>query len=73
MLGLDKGGAKKSRKRNRTRKGHKVGVTLNYKAGMDFGRNMESYTLHGRQFKLREEEEAAILLMALSCGSVCAY
>lgn len=45
LQGLDKGRAKKSRKRNRTSRGN--------------------------QFKLNEEEEAAILLMTLSCGSLC--
>ena len=59
---LDKGGAKKSRKRNNR-------ATREHDDEVDFGCNLEPYTLHGRsQFKLKEEEEAAILLMALSCA-----
>ncbi|XP_061353206.1 GATA transcription factor 16-like [Gastrolobium bilobum] len=67
ILDLDKGGAKKSRKKNRTRRGHANKVLMN------FGRNMEQHPLLGRQIKLKEEEEAAMLLMALSCGFLCTY
>ncbi|MED6193713.1 hypothetical protein PIB30_022009 [Stylosanthes scabra] len=65
---LDKGGAKKSRKRsNGATSGH--GHSHDHDDEVIFGCNLEPYTLHGRrQFKLKEEEEAAILLMALSCA-----
>lgn len=56
MLGLDKGGAEKCMKRNRTNK-----------ILTDLDRSL------GRRSKLKEEEEAAMLLMALSHASLCTY
>jgi len=62
VLSLDEGGAETNMKRNRT------GEML-----MDFGRNMELDRSLGTKLKLKEEEEAAILLMSLSSGSLCTY
>ncbi|MCD7472691.1 hypothetical protein HAX54_014019 [Datura stramonium] len=55
ILGLDKG--EKKRKINEEKNSREIGESLKMKL-MAFGG------------KLREEEQAAILLMALSCGSV---
>lgn len=74
LLSLDKGEAEKCKKNsiNRSNKG-KVGVRL--KLGlMALGREMGLHRSLGKEKqimrKLKEEEQAAMLLMALSCGCV---
>ncbi|XP_030947601.1 GATA transcription factor 15-like [Quercus lobata] len=74
LLSLDKGETEKCKKNsiNRSNKG-KVGVRL--KLGlMALGREMGLHRSLGKEKqimrKLKEEEQAAMLLMALSCGCV---
>ncbi|KAJ4968789.1 hypothetical protein NE237_015490 [Protea cynaroides] len=75
LLGLNKGGPEKEKKDRRSNPNNKLGVSLKLRL-VDLGREvilgrstMEKHTKHR---KLGEEEQAAMLLMALSCGSVYA-
>ncbi|XP_009758127.1 GATA transcription factor 16-like [Nicotiana sylvestris] len=63
LLGLDKGRSDKGKKKR------KISGEKNSREKIGQSLKMKLMTLGG---KLREEEQAAILLMALSCGSVYA-
>lgn len=71
LLGLDKGGPERSReKMAKGSNSSKLGVSLNLDL-MGFKR--DGMFQEDCKRKLGEEEQAAILLMALSCGSICAW
>ena len=71
LLGLDKGGPELSRKKMaKSSNSSKLGVSLKLDL-MGFIRDGTFQEDWKR--KLGEEEQAAVLLMALSCGSVCAW
>ena len=68
LLGSDKGGAERSKNKiAKTSKGSKLGVSLKLDL-MGFRR--DGILQEDWKRKLGEEEQAAILLMALSCGLV---
>lgn len=78
LLGLDRGRNDKGKKKrkssgggNKSNEGGGVGQSLRMKL-MAFGGDMVLRRSGKLMGKLREEEQAAILLMALSCGSVYA-
>jgi len=71
LLGFDKGGPERSReKMAKGSNSSKLGVSLNL--GL-MGFKRDGMFQEDWKIKLGEEEQAAILLMALSCGSVCPW
>ncbi|KAK9282214.1 hypothetical protein L1049_005127 [Liquidambar formosana] len=73
LLGLNAGGAEKIKKKSRSSNKSKLGLSLKLRL-MALGREMglQRSAGFGKQGKLGEEEQAAILLMAISCGLPCA-
>ncbi|XP_042516854.1 GATA transcription factor 16-like [Macadamia integrifolia] len=74
LLGLNKGGPEKKKdgRSNPSNNNKKLGVSLKLRI-LELGREvfLDRSTME-KQRKLGEEEQAAVLLMALSCGSVYA-
>ncbi|KAF8392626.1 hypothetical protein HHK36_022974 [Tetracentron sinense] len=73
LLGLNRGGAVKNKKYRSSNSDNKHGVSLKLRL-VDLGREalLQRSAVEKQRRKLREEERAAVLLMALSCGSVYA-
>lgn len=81
LLGLDRGRNDKGKKKKKTGSGGGGGNGKSNSNGVAESVRSKLMALGGEMMlrrsgkllgKLREEEQAAILLMALSCGSVCA-
>lgn len=72
ILGLNKGGNEESN-RNKGKRSSKIGDSLKQRL-LALGREvlMQRSTVERQRKKLGEEEQAAVLLMALSYGSVYA-
>ncbi|KAL0391146.1 UNVERIFIED_CONTAM: GATA transcription factor 15 [Sesamum calycinum] len=71
LLGLDTGRSSKKKKRSSVNRSNEVREILKMRF-MALGNDMLLQRSGKLMSKLREEEQAAILLMALSCGSVYA-
>lgn len=71
LLGLDTGRSNRKKKRTSVSRSDQVGEILKMRF-MALGSDMVLQRSGKLMSKLREEEQAAILLMALSCGSVYA-
>ncbi|KAL2507587.1 GATA transcription factor 15 [Forsythia ovata] len=71
LLGLETARTGKKKKRNSTNKSNEVREMLKMRF-MAFGSEVMLQRSGKLMSKLREEEQAAILLMTLSCGSVSA-
>ncbi|XP_043711730.1 GATA transcription factor 16-like [Telopea speciosissima] len=75
LLGLNKGGQEKKKdgRSNQNNNNKKLGVSLKLRL-FELGREvfLDRSTMEKQRRKLGEEEQAAVLLMALSCGSVYA-
>ncbi|KAK4406964.1 GATA transcription factor 15 [Sesamum angolense] len=71
LLGLDTGRSNRKKKRTSVSRSDQVGETLKMRF-MALGSDMVLQRSGKLMSKLREEEQAAVLLMALSCGSVYA-
>ncbi|KAK6129439.1 hypothetical protein DH2020_036815 [Rehmannia glutinosa] len=71
LLGLDTGKSNKKKKRTSVSRSNEVREILKMRF-MAFGSDMLLQRSKKLMSKLREEEQAALLLMALSCGSVYA-
>ncbi|PIN01019.1 hypothetical protein CDL12_26472 [Handroanthus impetiginosus] len=71
LLGLDTGRSNKKKKRTSVNRSNEVREILKMRF-MALGSDMLLQRSGKLMSKLREEEQAAILLMALSCGSVYA-
>ncbi|KAJ7973026.1 GATA transcription factor [Quillaja saponaria] len=70
LLSLDQGRAKKNSNRNRTGRSSKLLRVLVKLGVVDLlGRKIVLHTSLGNQLKFKEEEQAALLLMALSCNA----
>ncbi|XP_010268075.1 PREDICTED: GATA transcription factor 16-like [Nelumbo nucifera] len=75
ILGLNKGGSDKEKKESKSSgsRNNKLGVSLKQLNLLALGREvLLQRSMIAKQRKLGEEEQAAVLLMALSCGSVYA-
>ncbi|KAF8394624.1 hypothetical protein HHK36_020838 [Tetracentron sinense] len=74
LLGLNKGVVEKEKKYKKNNNNDKMGVSLKLRL-LGLGREVKlqrSSMVEKQRRKMGEEEEAAVLLMALSCGSVYA-
>ncbi|KAK4441806.1 GATA transcription factor 15 [Sesamum alatum] len=71
LLGLDTGRSSRKKKRSSVNRSNEVREILKMRF-MALGNDMLLQRSGKLMSKLREEEQAAILLMALSCGSVYA-